>query len=65
MLAVQSGLVRPDALLQASPNAYYLPTRAEDLESIEPFLQRYAEKLVYSKNHVANLTVDVSKVGLG
>mmetsp|Transcript_20457 Transcript_20457/g.57061 ORF Transcript_20457/g.57061 Transcript_20457/m.57061 type:complete len:294 (-) Transcript_20457:353-1234(-) len=33
----------------------------EDLDSIQPFLQRFASMLLYSKSHVADLAVEVDK----
>eukprot|EP00967_Tisochrysis_lutea_P069620 scaffold91551_cov18-Tisochrysis_lutea.AAC.1 len=38
---------------------------AEDLDSIQPFLQRFASMLLYSKSHVADLAVEVDKVRTG
>lgn len=35
---------------------------AEELDGIVPFMQRYASELSYSKSHVANLDVSISKV---
>lgn len=39
-----------------------LSTLTEELDGIVPFMQRYASELSYSKSHVANLSVQVSKV---